>query len=108
MIRTTLLAHACLHIQCKDVAIITDPVFFDPHWEEINLICPSRNLEVNKIPKADVLFLSHRHQDHFDVRTLAYLRKSNILSPDAIILAPRDEVVLEVLKDRKSTRLNSS
>ena len=44
--------------------------------------------------------LSHRHQDHFDVRTLAYMvGDKSPLKSDAIILAPNDGILLDVLKE---------
>ena len=77
---------------------MTDPVFFDPHWEDINVMCPKREIDFDKFPKVNILYLSHRHQDHFDVRTLAFLKKSQILIPDFILIAPNDPILLEVLK----------
>ena len=73
MIQTTLIGHACLYIQTEKTNILTDPVWFDYLWEEINVLCPSIVLDKDKVPPLDVLNISHRHQDHFDVRTLAYL-----------------------------------
>jgi len=100
MIKTTLIGHASLLIQSRDTTILTDPVWFDYLWEEINVLCPSIDLDKDKIPPVDVLNLSHRHQDHFDVRTLAYLVKHpRILKPDVTILAPNDAIVLEVLQE---------
>ncbi len=100
MIRTTLIGHACLLIQSKETTILTDPVWFDYLWEEINTLCPSIVLEKDKIPPVDVLNLSHRHQDHFDVHTLAYLKRDDrILKPDVTILAPQDDLLLDVLKE---------
>jgi len=100
MIRTTLIGHACLLIQSKETTILTDPVWFDYLWEEINTLCPSIVLEKDKIPPVDVLNLSHRHQDHFDVHTLAYLKRNDrILKPDVTILAPQDDILLEILKE---------
>ncbi len=100
MIRTTLIGHACLFIQSKETTILTDPVWFDYLWEEINVLCPSIVLEKDKIPPLDVLNLSHRHQDHFDVRTLAYLlRNKKILTPDTIVLAPKDNLLLDILHE---------
>ncbi|MBI5428443.1 MAG: MBL fold metallo-hydrolase [Nitrospinae bacterium] len=93
MMKTTLIGHACLLIQSKNCVLLTDPVFFDPHWEEINVLCPAVDLELDKVPEFDVLYLSHRHQDHFDVRTLAYLPK------DRMVIAPGDKVLLDVLKE---------
>ncbi len=100
MIKTTLIGHACLLIQTKETTILTDPVWFDYIWEEINVLCPSIILEKDKIPPVDVLNLSHRHQDHFDVRTLAYLvNNDRILKPGATILAPNDPLLLKVLEE---------
>ena len=98
MIQTTLLSHACLLFQSKETNVLTDPVFFDPHWEDINVLCPKRKLDIEKLPRIDILNISHRHQDHFDIRTLAYIKDSTILASDAVILAPKDDILLEVLK----------
>lgn len=100
MIKTTLIGHACLLIQSRETTVLTDPVWFDYLWEEINVLCPRIELDKEKIPPVDVLNLSHRHQDHFDVRTLAYLeRNDRILKPDVTILAPNDDILLEVLHE---------
>jgi len=100
MIKTTLIGHACLLIQSKETTILTDPVWFDYLWEEINVLCPSVTLEKDKVPPVDVLNISHRHQDHFDVRTLAYLvGNEKILKPDSIVLAPKDELLLDILNE---------
>jgi len=99
MIRTTLISHACLLIQTSDLTIMTDPVFFDPLWEEVNVLCPQRSIDFDKFPKVDLLYISHRHQDHFDVRTLAFLKNASILKDDFILVAPNDPILLEVLKE---------
>ena len=97
---TTLIGHACLLIQSRETTILTDPVWFDYLWEEINVLCPSIVLEKDKIPPVDVLNISHRHQDHFDVRTLAYLAQNKrILTPDTIVLAPQDDLLLDILNE---------
>ncbi len=100
MLKITLIGHACLLIQSKETTILTDPVWFDYLWEEVNVMCPSIELDKDKVPPLDVLYLSHRHQDHFDVRTLAYLVKNErLLRPDTIIMAPKDEILLDVLNE---------
>jgi len=97
---TTLISHASLLVQSGNTTLLTDPVFFEYLWEECNVPCPSIDLDLEKLPRVDVLNISHRHQDHFDIRTLAYIASSKtILAPDAIVLAPRDEILLEVLKE---------
>lgn len=98
MIKTTLIGHACLLIQSNQINILTDPVWFDYLWEEINVLCPSIVLNKEKIPPIDILNISHRHQDHFDVQTLAFLAKNkNILKPDVTVLVPKDSIVIDVL-----------
>jgi UDP-MurNAc hydroxylase len=100
MIKTTLVGHACLLIQSKETTILTDPVWFDYLWEEINTLCPSITLNKDKVPPLDVLNISHRHQDHFDVRTLAYLIKNErILTSDTLVLAPQDNLLLDILSE---------
>jgi UDP-MurNAc hydroxylase len=100
MIKTTLVGHACLFIQSKETTILTDPVWFDYLWEEINTLCPSIVLDKDKVPPLDVLNISHRHQDHFDVRTLAYLVKNErLLTPDTLVLAPQDNLLLDILNE---------
>ncbi len=98
MLKITLIGHASLLIQSRETTILTDPVWFDYLWEEINVLCPGIELDKDKVPPLDVLYLSHRHQDHFDVRTLAYLVKNErILTPNTIVMAPKDEILLDVL-----------
>ena len=100
MIKTTLIGHASLLIQSKETTIVTDPVWSDYQWEELQVLCPSIVLERDKIPPVDVVNISHRHQDHFDVRTLAYLAQNgNVLKPDATILVPNDKILIDVLKE---------
>ncbi len=98
MLKTTYIGHACLLIQSKDSVLLSDPVWFDPHWQDINVLSPGIELDFDKIPQVDILNLSHQHQDHFDVRTLAFLRNSKILSPEVKILVPNDPLMHEVLR----------
>ena len=98
--KTTLISHASLLIQSGDTTLLTDPVFFNFLWEECNVPCPSIDLDLENLPTIDVLNISHRHQDHFDIRTLAHIASSgSILAPNAIVLAPRDQILLEVLQE---------
>ena len=97
MIKTTLIAHASMLIQSNKTTILTDPVWFDYLREEVNVLCPSIDLDLKKVPPIDVLNISHRHQDHFDVRTLAHLAQNDsILKPNATILAPKDDILIDV------------
>ena len=106
MLKITLIGHASLLIQSKETTILTDPVWFDYLWEEIIVMCPSIELDKDKVPPLDVLYLSHRHQDHFDVRTLAYLVKNErLLRPDTIVMAPKDDILLDVLNELEFTNV---
>ena len=55
MIKTTLIGHASLLIQSKETTIVTDPVWSDYQWEELQVLCPSIVLERDKIPPVDVV-----------------------------------------------------
>lgn len=96
----TLVAHACILFESKTTKVITDPILFGYLWEEINVHCPSIDLNIEGIPKVDVLNISHRHQDHFDIRSLAYLATYKAFcTPDTLVLAPQDEILLEILEE---------
>lgn len=100
MIKTTLIAHASMLIQSKETTILTDPVWFDYLWEEVNVLCPTIDLSINQIPPVDILYISHRHQDHCDVRTLAFLKKNKtILKKNATVLVPNDSIIIDILKE---------
>jgi len=94
------MGHAMLLVQSKNTTLLSDPILFGSLWEEINIHCPAIETDLSKIPPVDILNLSHRHQDHFDVRTLAYLVEDKRILPDeAVVLAPKDEILLEVLQE---------
>ncbi len=95
--KTTLIGHACLLIQSKDTTLLSDPCLFDIHFEELNRYFPKVDIQRDKFPPIDVLYISHRHQDHFDIRTLAYLPK------DLKTLCPNDPVIIECLKELEYT-----
>jgi L-ascorbate metabolism protein UlaG (beta-lactamase superfamily) len=98
--RSTLVGHATLVVQSKNTTLLSDPILFGSLWEEINIHCPKLAIDLDQFPQVDILNISHRHQDHFDIRTLAYLvEDERILAPDAVVLAPNDEILLEVLKE---------
>ncbi len=97
--KITLIGHACLLIQSKETTLLTDPCLFDIHFEDINLYYPTMELDRDKMPPVDILYLSHRHQDHFDIRTLATLPK------DLKLLAPKDNVMLECLQELEFTNV---
>ena len=60
-----------------------DPVFWDPHYEGLCAVSPRRQVSPEKLPAYDLIIVSHRHFDHFDITTLATLdRRCQVLIPD--------------------------
>ena len=74
--RIHMIGHASIFVETEDCNVLMDPVLFDPHAEGIADICPKREVIHDQIPKFDVLVISHRHLDHFDIRSLASLPKN--------------------------------
>ncbi len=91
--KTTLIGHACMLFESRDTTLLSDPCLFSLHFEELNYYFPRVEIHRDKFPRPDAVYLSHRHQDHFDIRTLAYLPK------DLKIICPNDPVMLECLKE---------
>ncbi|GEM_PF-236378 len=85
--RIHMIGHASIFVETEDCNILMDPVLFDPHAEGIEDICPKREVIHHRIPEFDVLIISHRHLDHFDIRSLASLPKNvDVLIPQDPLL----------------------
>ena len=89
---TIWIGHSTFVIKVDDLTILTDPVFsnraspfrrFGPQ----RLIPPSIDLE--QLPKIDVVTISHNHYDHLDIRSL---KKLSQLNPELIFLIPRGDI----------------
>lgn len=93
IMKITLIGHACLLFQSKDTTVLSDPCLFSLHFEELNHYFPKVEINRDRFPRPDAVYLSHRHQDHFDIRTLAYLPK------DLKILCPDDPIMIECLQE---------
>jgi L-ascorbate metabolism protein UlaG (beta-lactamase superfamily) len=80
--RVHFIGHASLLIEADDVTILMDPIFWDPHYEGTAVMCPAREVTADRLPPYSVIVVSHRHLDHFDIRTLASLdRTCTVLIP---------------------------
>ena len=91
--RITMIGHASLFVETNSVNILFDPVLFDPHQEGLLSIYPARTLSIEAIPTYDMLIISHRHLDHFDVMSL------NVLPKEVTVVIPQDELVERTLRD---------
>jgi len=87
-----MIGHASILVKTQDCKILMDPVLWDSHAEGIEDICPKREVIHDKIPEFDLLIISHRHPDHFDIRSLASLPKN------VDVLIPKDKVLQECLR----------
>lgn len=69
----TLIGHATWLLETRGGNVLTDPVFFDPFEQGAVVACPQRSVNLDALPPIHALFISHRHLDHFDFRSLARL-----------------------------------
>ncbi len=99
--KITLIGHASVLFETPDLRILMDPVFVDPHQEGTLEVFPRRTLVPERMPEYELLVLSHRHLDHFDIATLARL------SRDVEVLAPQDELIVHVLRELGYERITA-
>jgi len=71
---------------------VMDPVFFDPFEEGAVVSCPRRTVSADKLPPIDTLIVSHRHPDHFDLRSLARIPR------DCDAIVPADPLIVYALQ----------
>lgn len=70
--RVEYICHACLLIDTSDVRIATDPWFDGPAYSEQWYVFP-KPVNTEAVGTADVILISHAHEDHFHARTLRRL-----------------------------------
>ncbi len=87
-----MIGHASIFVETQDCKILMDPVLWDPHAEGIEDVCPKREVIHEQLSEFDLLIISHRHLDHFDIRTLAYLPKT------VDVLIPKDKLLETCLR----------
>jgi hypothetical protein len=87
-----MIGHASIFVKTKDCRILMDPVLWDPFYGKTNEVCPKREVIHERIPEFDFLVISHKHVDHFDIRSLAYLPKT------VDVLIPRDKLIENYLR----------
>ncbi len=87
-----MIGHASIFVETQDCKFLMDPVLWDPHQEGLFDVCPKREVLHDQIPDFDVLIISHKHLDHFDIRSLAYLPK------DVEVIIPKDRLIERSLR----------
>lgn len=87
------LGHASLLVETQDCKILMDPLLWDPFCDGTNASCPQREVFPDLLPSHDFLVISHKHTDHFDIRSLAYLPKH------IDVLIPPDQILIDCLQN---------
>ena len=85
------IGHATYLINKDKLTILTDPVF-SKRASPVRFAGPKRlippAIPIDKLPKIDVITVSHNHYDHLDLRSLKKIYKAN---PNAIFLVPKGD-----------------
>jgi hypothetical protein len=68
-VRVEYISHACLLIDAGDVRIATDPWFAGPAYSQQWYVFP-QPVNAKAVETADVIAISHGHEDHFHSKTL--------------------------------------
>lgn len=90
--KVTLLGHASVLVEMNGTICLMDPVFFDPFEDGAVVSCPQRVVDLEQLPRVDLLIVSHRHPDHFDLASLAWV------SRDCDAICPADPVIVYGLR----------
>ena len=75
-LKVTMLGHACQLIESEHVSILCDPHLGEGFSSGLFSYFPNRRLNSEKLPMPDIIYISHRHRDHYDLPSLFRLDKS--------------------------------
>ena len=81
------LGHATLLVRGREGTVLFDPLLFGIHHEGLYDVFPPRTLDLKGLPQIDLVVVTHRHLDHFDLESLTAL-------PRAIPIAVTDDPLL--------------
>ena len=86
--RVTLLGHASVLVELDGATCLMDPVLGDPFEEGTVVSCPRRAIDIDALSEVDILVVSHRHPDHFDLPSLDRVARDvdAICAPDPLIV----------------------
>ncbi|MBX3223493.1 MAG: MBL fold metallo-hydrolase [Labilithrix sp.] len=82
------LGHAMWLAEVDGLRLLFDPLLDDAHHGGVFEVYPPRRIDAAAL-RADFVFVSHRHPDHFD---LASLRRLAALDPDSVVVTSDDLV----------------
>jgi beta-lactamase family protein len=90
--KVALLGHASILVELAGATCLMDPVFGDPFEEGAVVSCPKRTTDIGHLPPIDILIISHRHPDHFDIPSLARVAR------DCDVICPADPLIVYALR----------
>lgn len=90
--KVTLLGHASVVVEADGAIVMMDPVFSDPFQGDLVVSCPSRQVYVDRLPRPDVLIMSHNHLDHFHLPSLRRL------PAELPVFIPQDGLLLRMMR----------
>lgn len=96
----TYLGHAMWLVEVEGLRLLFDPLLADTHHCGVYELVPRRRLDEAAL-RPDVLLISHRHPDHFDVRSLDRLARR---FPEAVVLTP-DRLVMWAARELGFSRV---
>lgn len=82
------LGHATWLAEVDGLRLVFDPLLESAHFGGVFEVTPSRSLHVHEL-RADFIFISHRHPDHFD---LGSLRRLAAIDEETVVVTPDDLV----------------
>lgn len=80
--RWTYLGHAMWLVEAGGLRILCDPLLAPTHHCGVFEVVPRRDIDVAAL-RADFVFVSHRHPDHFDVASLDMLAR---IDPETVVV----------------------
>ncbi|HXF23533.1 MAG TPA: MBL fold metallo-hydrolase [Gemmatimonadaceae bacterium] len=81
--RITYIGHATLLIEIGGKTILTDPNF-DPALGRFLARVSAPGIAIDKLPKLDMILLTHAHADHLSFRSLAGIESVPLYAPPAV------------------------
>lgn len=81
--RVTYIGHATLLIEIGGKTILTDPNF-DPALGKFLARVSRPGIEIEALPKLDMILLTHAHADHLSFKSLAALERVPLYAPPAV------------------------
>jgi UDP-MurNAc hydroxylase len=99
-VKVTLLGHASVLVEMTGGTCLMDPIFFDPFEEGAVVSCPTRIVYPDRLPPVDILIVSHRHPDHFDIASLDRVPR------DCDAICPADPLIVYGLRKLGFSRIH--